>query len=80
MAVLQRTKISAISALAGIAAAVTLSVSAPVGAQTKAPAAGKGEQFFPVLSYRTGAYAPNGAAVGQRLCRLFETGQRPGRN
>ena len=23
-----------------------------------APAAGKGEQFFPVLVYRTGAYAP----------------------
>ena len=60
MAVLQRTKASAISALAGIAAAVTLSVSAPAGAQQKAPAAGKGEQFFPVLSYRTGAYAPNG--------------------
>jgi branched-chain amino acid transport system substrate-binding protein len=51
---------SAISALAGIAAVVTLSMSAPVGAQTKAPGAGKGEQFFPVLSYRTGAYAPNG--------------------
>ena len=59
MAVLHRTKASAISALAGIAAAVALSVSAPVCAQTKA-AAGKGEQFFPVLSYRTGAYAPNG--------------------
>ena len=44
MAVLQRTKASAISALAGIAAAVALSVSAPVCAQTKA-AAGKGEIF-----------------------------------
>ncbi len=60
MAVLNRTKAGAISALAAIAAAVTLSVSAPAGAQTKAPAAGKGEQFFPVLVYRTGAYAPNG--------------------
>lgn len=60
MAVLQRTKASAISALAGIAAVVTLSMSAPAGGQQKAPAAGKGEQFFPVLSYRTGAYAPNG--------------------
>ena len=60
MAVLQRTKASAISALVGIAAAVALSMSAPAGAQQKAPAAGKGEQFFPVLVYRTGAYAPNG--------------------
>ena len=60
MAVLQRTRSSAISALAGIAAAVALSMSAPTGAQQKAPAAGKGEQFFPVLVYRTGAYAPNG--------------------
>src|SRR5688572_16228276 len=60
MAVLNRTRTGAISALAAIAAAVTLSVSAPAVAQTKAPAAGKGEQFFPVLSYRTGAYAPNG--------------------
>jgi len=33
----------------------------PVAAQTKAPAAaGKGEQFVPVLVYRTGAYGPNG--------------------
>jgi hypothetical protein len=60
MAVLQRTKASAISALVGVAAAVALSMSAPAGAQQKAPAAGKGEQFFPVLVYRTGAYAPNG--------------------
>ena len=61
MAVLKRTKAGAISALAAIAAAVTLSMSAPAAAQQKAPAAtGKGEQFFPVLVYRTGAYAPNG--------------------
>ena len=60
MAVLNRTRTGAISALAAIAAAVTLSASAPAAAQTKAPAAGKGEQFFPVLVYRTGAYAPNG--------------------
>ncbi|MBA2549179.1 MAG: ABC transporter substrate-binding protein [Burkholderiaceae bacterium] len=60
MAVLQRKK-ALIAALAGIAAAVTLGVSAPAAAQTKAPAAaGKGEQFFPVLVYRTGAYGPNG--------------------
>ena len=60
MAVL-RTMAGALSAFAGIAAAVTLSFSAPAIGQTKAPAAtGKGEQFFPVLVYRTGAYAPNG--------------------
>ncbi|MBA2413919.1 MAG: ABC transporter substrate-binding protein, partial [Burkholderiaceae bacterium] len=35
-------------------------MSAPAFGQTKAPAAGKGEQFFPVLVYRTGAYGPNG--------------------
>ena len=36
-------------------------MSAPAGGQQKAPAAtGKGEQFFPMLVYRTGAYAPNG--------------------
>lgn len=61
MALLQRSKLSAISAFAGIAAAVTLGMSAPALGQSKAPAAsGKGEQFFPVLVYRTGAYAPNG--------------------
>ena len=61
MLVFQRTKASAITALAGIAAAVALAVSAPAGGQQKAPAAtGKGEQFFPMLVYRTGAYAPNG--------------------
>src|SRR4029453_17931071 len=61
MAVFKRMKASAITALAGIAAAVTLSMAAPAGGQQKAPAAtGKGEQFFPALVYRTGAYAPNG--------------------
>ncbi|MSQ19054.1 MAG: ABC transporter permease [Betaproteobacteria bacterium] len=33
---------------------------AGVPAQKKAASAPAGEQFFPVLSYRTGAYAPNG--------------------
>lgn len=61
MAVLQRTKAGAISALAGIAAALALSATVPALGQTKTPAtAGKGEQFFPVLVYRTGAYGPNG--------------------
>src|SRR6187402_2067452 len=61
MAVFKRTKASAITALAALAAAATLGVSAPAGGQQKAPAAtGKGEQFFPMLVYRTGAYAPNG--------------------
>ena len=49
--------------MAGIAAAASLGLPATVGAQQKAAApaaAGKGEQFFPVLVYRTGAYAPNG--------------------
>ena len=61
MAALLRTKARAAAlAVAGIAAAATLGISAPADAQQKAPAAGKGEQFFPVLVYRTGAYAPNG--------------------
>ena len=49
-------------AVAGIAAAASLACPATSEAQQKAaaPAAGKGEQFFPVLVYRTGAYAPNG--------------------
>ena len=61
MVVQQRTGASAISALVGIAAVIMFCVASPLGAQTKAPAAaGKGEQFFPILVYRTGAYAPNG--------------------
>ncbi|HVE90597.1 MAG TPA: ABC transporter substrate-binding protein [Burkholderiaceae bacterium] len=59
MAVLRKMA-GAMTALAGIAAAGALSLSAPAIGQTKAPAASKGEQFFPVLVYRTGAYAPNG--------------------
>ncbi|HZA96091.1 MAG TPA: ABC transporter substrate-binding protein [Burkholderiaceae bacterium] len=61
MAVLQRKGTGALSALVSISAALMLAGAAPLGAQTKAPAtASKGEQFFPVLVYRTGAYAPNG--------------------
>jgi len=46
-------------AIAGIAAAA-LCTPLLSTAQTKGAAAGKGEQFFPVLVYRTGAYGPNG--------------------
>jgi len=51
---------------AGLAAAVAFGTGSALaqdkkGAPAKkAAAAGGGEQFFPVLSYRTGAYAPNG--------------------
>ena len=49
-------------AVASVAACVALALPATADAQTKAaaPAAAKGEQFFPILVYRTGAYAPNG--------------------
>ena len=51
--------------LAVAAAAVAVALTgAPALAQDKKPAAkaaaGGGEQFFPVLSYRTGPYGPNG--------------------
>jgi branched-chain amino acid transport system substrate-binding protein len=59
MTALLQMKAKAAIAVAGIAAAA---LCAPLvsTAQTKGAAAGKGEQFFPVLVYRTGAYAPNG--------------------
>ena len=51
----------AVAAIAGLAAAVLLALPATSDAQQKAAApASKGEQFFPVLVYRTGAYGPNG--------------------
>ena len=61
MARLFKARVAAM-AVAGIAAAMSLALPAASDAQQKAaPAAGgKGEQFFPVLVYRTGAYAPNG--------------------
>ena len=61
MAVL--TRIRATGTAAATAAAVILSlVSAPAVAQKKGEAAKAAqEQFFPVLSYRTGPYGPNGA-------------------
>jgi branched-chain amino acid transport system substrate-binding protein len=49
--------------VAGVAASFALGLPAAADAQQKAAApaaAGKGEQFVPVLVYRTGAYAPNG--------------------
>ena len=42
-----------ILAVAALATAATSLVATPVQAQAK-------EQFFPLLSYRTGPYAPNG--------------------
>ena len=61
MATLFKTRLAAV-AVAGFAAAASLGLPVTSDAQQKAaaPAAGKGEQFFPVLVYRTGAYAPNG--------------------
>src|SRR3954468_18375689 len=44
--------VPAVLAAAGLCAAL--------GAATTSFAQGKGEQFFPVLVYRTGPYAPNG--------------------
>jgi branched-chain amino acid transport system substrate-binding protein len=46
--------------IAALAAAVSLGLPGASDAQQKGAAAGKGEQFFPVLVYRTGAYGPNG--------------------
>ncbi|MGZ8254592.1 MAG: ABC transporter substrate-binding protein [Burkholderiaceae bacterium] len=46
--------------IATIAAAATLALPGAAVAQQKGAAAAKGEQFFPVLVYRTGAYGPNG--------------------
>jgi branched-chain amino acid transport system substrate-binding protein len=45
-----------------VAAVATAALALPgaADAQQKGAAAGKGEQFFPVLVYRTGAYGPNG--------------------
>ena len=49
-------------AVAGLAAVASLACPATQRRKPKAApaAASKGEQFFPVLVYRTGAYAPNG--------------------
>jgi branched-chain amino acid transport system substrate-binding protein len=61
-------KLSTFKALAlAVSAVAALACGGAAMAQAKAPAkapakaaAGGGEQFFPVLSYRTGAYGPNG--------------------
>ncbi len=62
MAVLLAMKARAVAlAIGTIAAAASLALPVAAVAQQKgAAAAGKGEQFFPVLVYRTGAYGPNG--------------------
>ncbi len=50
-------KMRVLAASAGaVAAIMAVAASGPVQAQSKAK-----EQFFPVLVYRTGPYAPNGA-------------------
>ena len=62
MAVLLAMKARVVAlAIGAIAAAASLALPGAAVAQQKgAAAAGKGEQFFPVLVYRTGAYGPNG--------------------
>jgi branched-chain amino acid transport system substrate-binding protein len=62
MAALLAMKARAVAlAIGTIAAAASLALpGASVAQQKGAAAAGKGEQFFPVLVYRTGAYGPNG--------------------
>jgi branched-chain amino acid transport system substrate-binding protein len=60
MATFLKTRVAAMT-IAGLAAAASLGLPATSDAQQKAAAAaGKGEQFFPILVYRTGAYGPNG--------------------
>ncbi len=55
-------RLKAITAAAGVAAAFSLGMApdATFAQQKGATAKGPMEQFFPVLSYRTGPYAPNG--------------------
>ena len=61
MAAMQATKARAAAlAIATIAAAASLALPEAAVAQQKGAVAGKGEQFFPVMVYRTGAYGPNG--------------------
>jgi len=61
MAALLAMKARAVAlAIGTIAAAASLALPGAADAQQKGAAAAKGEQFFPVLVYRTGAYGPNG--------------------
>ncbi|MCX8006055.1 MAG: ABC transporter substrate-binding protein [Burkholderiaceae bacterium] len=55
----QSLAIAAALAAAAVPGAVSAQAKAPAKAPAKAEASG-GEQFFPVLVYRTGPYAPNG--------------------
>lgn len=48
------------SKMSWLGAAVLAAALAPMGASAQQKDAGAKEQFFPVLSYRTGAYGPNG--------------------
>jgi hypothetical protein len=59
-ALLARKARAAALTVAAIAATASLALPAAADAQQKGAAAAKGEQFFPILVYRTGAYGPNG--------------------
>jgi len=50
----------AVAAVFGSAAALAQDKKAAAPAKKAEPQATRGEQFIPILSYRTGAYAPNG--------------------
>src|SRR6185436_12884643 len=57
----QGAKYTVLAASIALAAAFGSTSALAQAKKAEAPAAkGGGEQFFPVLSYRTGAYAPNG--------------------
>ena len=55
---------------------LVLAAAALSGAALATPAAAQNEQFVPILSYRTGAYAVNGVPYRQRRVRLLQPGQR----
>jgi len=82
MAALLAMKARAVAlAIGTIAAAASLALPGAAVAQQKgAAAAGKGEQFFPVLVYRTGAYGPNGTPWANGYGRLPQADQRTGRH
>ena len=75
MAVFQRTRAGAISALVGIAAALMLSVDGTGRGANQGTGRGavRASSSFPCwLSHR--CVCAERHALGQRLCRLFETG------
>ena len=46
-------------------------VAGAMAALAPAPASAAGEQFFPMLVYRTGAYAPNGVPFANGMHDYF---------